>query len=512
MSTQSSDNNKRIAKNTLVLYFRLFLTMGVSLFTSRVVLNVLGVEDYGTYNVMGGVIAMFSLFTGSLSAAISRFLTYELGRGNKQKLSLVFSTSVNIQMFMAIAVTVLAEIGGVWFLNTHMNIPEGRMEAANWVLQFSILAFAINLISIPYNAAIIAHEKMTAFAYIGILEVVLKLAVVYLLYISPIDKLITYALLLAVVSIVIRLVYNIYCNRHFEECHYRMVYDKSMLKQMTGFAGWNLLGTGAYLFNTQGVNIATNIFFGVTANAARGVASQVEGVIRQFVNNFTTALNPQITKSYAAGDMQYMFSLVCRGSKFSYFLMFIFAVPFMFETETIMQLWLKNYPPEAPLFLRLSMIGTLFDILGNSTANATWATGNVKRYYIIVGGIGCLVFPISWLCFALGCAAYSSYVVFAVVYVVLVLVKLYIVQWLMDFPVTKYYREVFGKIVPVSILSFVLPAIPYIYIEHQLWRCLAVCAVSMVSTCGIIYVLGLTKGERNMVNGKIEQIMNKVKK
>lgn len=512
MSNQSSDNNKRIAKNTLVLYFRLFLTMGVSLFTSRVVLNVLGVEDYGTYNVVGGVIAMFSLFTGSLSAAISRFLTYELGRGDKQKLSLVFSTSVNIQVFMAIVVTILAEIGGVWFLNTHMNIPEGRMEAANWVLQFSILAFAINLISIPYNAAIIAHEKMTAFAYIGILEVVLKLVVVYMLYISPIDKLITYALLLAVVSIVIRLVYSIYCNRHFEECHYRMVYDKSMLKQMTGFAGWNLLGTGAYLFNTQGVNIATNIFFGVTANAARGVASQVEGVIRQFVNNFTTALNPQITKSYAAGDMQYMFSLVCRGSKFSYFLMFIFAVPFMFETETIMQLWLKNYPPEAPLFLRLSMIGTLFDILGNSTANATWATGNVKRYYIIVGGIGCLVFPISWLCFSLGCAAYSSYVVFAVIYIVLVLVKLYIVQWLMDFPVTKYYREVFGKIIPVSILSFALPTIPYMYIEHQLWRCFVVCTVSMLSTSGIIYVLGLTKGERNMVNAKLSQIMNKVKK
>ena len=512
MSNQSSDNNKRIAKNTLVLYFRLFLTMGVSLFTSRVVLNVLGVEDYGTYNVVGGVIAMFSLFTGSLSAAISRFLTYELGRGDKEKLSLVFSTSVNIQVFMAVVVTILAEVVGVWFLNTHMNIPSERMYAANWVFQFSIITFAVNLISIPYNAAIIAHEKMTAFAYIGILEVILKLVVAYLLYISPIDKLITYAALLAAVAVLIRFVYSIYCNRRFEECHYHLVYDKSMLKQMTGFAGWNLLGSGAYLFNTQGVNIITNIFFGVATNAARGVASQVEGVIRQFVNNFTTALNPQITKSYAAGDLQYMFSLVCRGSKFSYFLMFIFAVPFMFETETIMQLWLKNYPPEAPLFLRLSMVGTLFDILGNSTANATWATGNVKRYYMIVGGVGCLVFPISWICFALGGSAYDSYIVFAVIYLALVFIKLYIVRWLIKFPVTKYYREVFGKIIPVSVLAFILPTIPYLYIDHQIIRCLTVCAVSVLSTCSLIYALGLTKGERNMVNGKLVKVIGKFKK
>lgn len=510
MSEQSL-NNKRIAKNTLVLYFRLFLTMGVSLFTSRIVLNVLGVEDYGTYNVVGGVVAMFSLFTSSLSAAISRFLTYELGRNDKEKLSLVFSTSVNIQIVLAVAVTILAEIIGMWFLNNHMNIPEDRMYAANWVLQFSILTFAINLISIPYNAVIIAHERMSAFAYIGIVEVLLKLLVAYLLYISPIDKLITYALLLAVVAVLVRFIYSIYCNRHFEECHYHMVYDKSLLKQMTGFAGWNLLGSGAYLFNTQGVNIATNIYFGVAANAARGVAGQVESVVRQFVTNFTTALNPQITKSYAAEDMQYMYSLVCRGAKFSYFLMFIFAVPFMFETETIMQLWLKNYPPEAPLFLRLSMVGTLFDILGNSTANAAWATGNVRRYYIFVGGVGCLVFPVSWICFAFGTEAYASYIVFMVIYFALIFVKLYIVKGLISFPVVKYYKEVFYRIAPVSVLSFILPAIPYLCIEGIIARCLIVCFVSLLSTGISIYALGLTRGEKRMVNEKAVTMIKKIK-
>ena len=505
MSTQTSDNNKRIAKNTLLLYLRLILTMGVGLFTSRVVLNTLGVEDYGVYNVVGGVVAMFALFTGSLSAAISRFLTYELGKGNVKKLNVVFSTSVTIQLVLAIVVCLLAEVGGVWFLNTHMNIPADRMNAANWVLQFSILTFAINLISVPYNAAIIAHEKMSAFAYISILEVILKLVVAYALYVSPIDKLKTYAILLALVALIIRFVYSIYCSRNFVECHYKFVFDKSLLKQMTGFAGWNLLGSGAYLFNTQGVNIVTNLYFGVAVNAARGVASQAEGIIRQFVTNFTTAINPQITKSYAAGDMSYMYSLVCRGAKFSYFLMFFFAVPFMFETETIMQLWLKNYPPEAPLFLRLSMIGTLFDILGNATANAAWATGNVKKYYIIIGGVGCLVFPLSWLAFYLGMDAYASYIAFAVIYLVLVFLKLYIIKGLIDFPIADFYKNVFGRIVPVSILSFILPALVYFNMDESLLRTFIVIAVSGVSTAGIIYGIGMTKTERMKITQMVKQ-------
>lgn len=511
MSNQTSDNNKRIAKNTLLLYLRLILTMGVGLFTSRVVLNTLGVEDYGVYNVVGGVVAMFALFTGSLSAAISRFLTYELGKGNVYKLNVVFSTSVTIQLVLAIVVSLLAEIGGVWFLNTHMNIPADRMNAANWVLQFSILTFAINLVSVPYNAAIIAHEKMSAFAYISILEVILKLVVAYTLYVSPIDKLKTYAFLLALVALIIRFVYSIYCSRNFEECHYKFVFDKSLLKQMTGFAGWNLLGSGAYLFNTQGVNIVTNLYFGVAVNAARGVASQAEGIIRQFVTNFTTAINPQITKSYAAGDMNYMYSLVCRGAKFSYFLMFFFAVPFMFETETIMRLWLKNYPPEAPLFLRLSMIGTLFDILGNATANAAWATGNVKRYYIVIGGVGCLVFPLSWIAFAMGIDAYASYIAFAVVYLVLVFLKLYIIKGLIGFPVIEFYKNVFGRIVPVSILSFVLPAIVYFNMDNCLLRTFVVIAISGISTAAITYFIGMSKGERSKIIQIAKQKLNRNK-
>lgn len=285
--TQLAENNKRIAKNTLLLYIRLFVTMVIGLFTSRVILSTLGVTDYGVNNVVAGFVAMFSMFTNSLSAAISRFLTFNLGKGDAEKLKTVFSTSVNIMIAMAIIVTIVAEIFGLWFLNSKLNIPADRMYAANWVFHFSVITFAVNLISIPYNASIIAHEKMDVFAYISILEVVLKLAVVYMLYISPLDKLITYSFLLLLVSVFIRIVYGIYCSRKLEECCYSMVFDRTLLKEMGGFAGWNMLGTACTMFNTQGVNILMNLFFGVVTNAARGIVNQVESVIVQFVSNFT---------------------------------------------------------------------------------------------------------------------------------------------------------------------------------------------------------------------------------
>ena len=294
--SQTSENNKRIAKNTVALYLRTLITMAVGLYTSRVVLNVLGVDDYGLYNVVGGVVAMFSILTATLSQAISRYFTFELGKNDTKKLHVIFCTGVNIQLIMSMIVVVIAEIGGVWFLNSKMNIPPDRMIAANWVLQFSILSFVVTLISVPYNAAIIAHEKMKAFAYVGVLEASLKLAIAFVLFVSPIDKLITYGFLLVVVSVVIRLVYGNFCHKHFEECHYEFFIDKSLLTEMAKFAGLNAITCSAFMFNTQGVNILSNLFFGVAINAARGIALQVDTVIRGFVTNFTTAAKPQIIK------------------------------------------------------------------------------------------------------------------------------------------------------------------------------------------------------------------------
>lgn len=509
--SQTLDNNKRIAKNTLLLYFRQLLLMFIGLFTSRVVLNSLGVENYGVYNVVGGIVAMFTLLTGSLSAAISRFINVGLGKGDIGRLNVIFSTAVNVQIGMAILVGLLCEIGGVWFLNTHLNIPIARMEAANWVLQLSIITFCINLISVPYNAAIIAHEKMNVFAYISILEGVFKLIVAYTLYVSPYDKLKTYAVLLTVIAIILRFIYGFYCGKTFKECHYHYVFDKQILKDISGFAGWNFFGSGAYLFNTQGVNIVTNLFFGVAANAARGVATQAEGIVKTFVTNFTTAINPQIMKSYAEGNLHYTFSLVCRGAKFSYCLMLIFAVPFMFETETIMTLWLKTYPPEAPLFLRLSMIGTMFDLLGNSTANAAWATGKIKRYYLYVATIGCLVFPISWICFEIGCPAYTSYIVFAVIYLLLVFVKLWILNGLIGFPQMMFIKEVVFRIGIVTLSSFILPVIIYNIMNDSMFWHLLLTVICGISACYSIYLFGLSTKERKTINTMLLNKFFKIK-
>lgn len=317
-------NKKRLAKNTLLLYIRTFIIMCINLFASREILRILGVEDYGIYAVVGGFVNIFSLFSSSLSNAISRFIAFELGKSDSLQLNKVFSTSINIQILLSVIVVVFIELFGVWFLNAQMNIPPERLDVANWLLQFSIITFVVNLISIPYNATIIAHEDLSIFAYITLVEAGLKLTVLYLLVISPIDKLVTYGFLLVVVSLVIRLVYGIYCKRKYQECEYHLVLEKHTLYEMFKFAGWNFLGTSAYLFNTNGVDILSNLFFGVSVNAARGIALQACSAVRQFVANFTTALTPQIIKTYAANEQEACFSTVMMGAKFSYYLMLFF--------------------------------------------------------------------------------------------------------------------------------------------------------------------------------------------
>ena len=504
MSNQSSDNNTRIAKNTLLLYVRMLFTMAVSLFTSRVILNTLGVEDYGINNVVGGIVTMFSVLSGSLSASISRFITFELGKGNLQRLKTIFSTGVNIQLGMSILVVVVAEAVGIWFLNTKMNIPAERMNAANWVFQCAILTFVLNLLSVPYNAAIIAHEKMSAFAYISVVEVSLKLIIVYMLMISPFDRLETYAVLLLLVGAVIRFIYGYYCKRHFEECTYHFVIDKPVLKEMTGFAGWNFLGNGAYMLNTQGVNILMNLYFGVAANAARGVATQVDATLKQFVNNFTTAVNPQITKSYAQGDLDYMHKLVCRSAKFSAFLMMFFAVPIILETNTILTIWLKMVPDYAVIFLQWIIISSFVDtVLANSLVTSMFATGNIKRYQVIVTTVGCLVFPFSWIAFKLGYPPEISYILYFVIYTILLGVRLYLLKDMVKLPVMMYVRDVLYRVLPVIGISFISPMIIRFSMQEGWKRLVLLSVVSTIVTAIVEYQIGLTKNERKFIIDRI---------
>ena len=503
----SQENNKRIAKNTLLLYFRMLFTMAVSLFTSRVFLNTLGVEDYGIYNVVGGVVAMFSMLSGSMSSSISRFITFELGRSDKKRLMTVFSTGVSIQLGMSLIILLVAETVGVWFLNYQLNIPEERMHAANWVFQCSILTFIFGLLSVPYNAAIIAHEKMSAFAYISIIEVALKLIIVYLLTISPYDRLITSSVLFMFVGVLIRLIYGYYCKRHFAECTYQLIYDKGILKSMTSFAGWNFLGNGAYMLNTQGVNILMNMYFGVSVNAARGAATQVDVALKRFVNNFTTAVNPQITKSYAQGDLESMHKLVCRSAKFSAFLMIFFAVPIILETDKILTLWLKNPPAYSSIFVKWIIISSFMDtVLANSLVTSMFATGNIKRYQIIVTTVGCLVFPLSWMAYQIGLEPQVGYMLYFVIYSILLFVRLYLLRSMVKLPVMMSVREVLFKITPVMVISFAIPSVLLFVLDKSLLRLIAVVLLSMTVTSMTSYFIGLTECEKKYILGILEKI------
>ena len=510
MSTESANNNKRIAKNTLLLYVRMLFSMVVSLFTSRVILNTLGVEDFGIYNVVGGIVAMFTIISGSLTSAISRFLTFELGKGDKEKLKTIFSTSVNIQLGLSAIIILIGEVVGIWFLNNQMNIPAERMMAANYILQCSLGIFVLNLLSVPYNASIIAHEKMGAYAYISILDIVLKLAVAYAIMLSPVDRLISYGVLLLAESIFIRLIYGLYSKRNFEECTYHLIYDKAVLRKMVSFAGWNFLGVTAGTLNTQGVNILMNVYFGVAVNAARGIAVQASAAISQFVQSFTTAVNPQITKSYAAGDMTYMHTLVCQSSKFSAYLFLLMAIPLSVETPEIFEIWLKNPPEYAVLFFRLSLLGTLMDsVLSNSLMTAIFATGDIKKYQVYVTICGGMVFPLTWLAYLMGASPDSTYIIYFIIYCVVLYVRLHVIQQKVHLQIKEYARRVLVKFIPVAVLSYLVPISIAYLMPASFGRILITTIVSVVITCAIIYSIGLTIGERNMVMSKVKKITNK---
>lgn len=507
--TDTSQSNKRIAKNTLLLYFRTIFIMLITLYTSRVILNALGVEDYGIYNVVGGVVAMFSLLSGSLSNAISRFITFELGRGDIRKLNVIFSTSINIQLGLSLFIMVLGALVGGWFLNTHMNIPDGRMTAANWVLYCSLLMFCVNLISIPYNACIIAHEHMSAFAYVSILEASLKLIICYLIVVSPFDKLISYAILLVVVAIVIRFVYGFYCERHFEECRYRPIYDPTLLNQIGSFAGWQFLANGCWLLNTQGINILINMYYGVALNAARGIATQVDGAIQQFVNNLITAVNPQITKDYAAGRIKEMFILICRGAKFSYFLLMLFAVPVIIEADYILKLWLKTVPDHTVIFLQLTIIGSMLNMLGGTGLTACFATGKIKIYSIWITSIGILVFPLTWIAFKNGLPVESTYIIFILIYVGVVIARLFIMKYIMHFPPMLFVCKVILPMFLVTPVAIILPLLVSVLFDCSFGRLCLTVIVSLVSSSVAIYFIGLTVTERKVVATKIVDICHK---
>lgn len=501
--TDASINNRRIAKNTLLLYFRMLLTMLVSLYTSRVVLNTLGIEDFGIYNVIGGVVAMFSLMSGSLSAAISRFITYELGGGNRERLKIIFSSAVTIQVVLSLLIGVLAELGGVWFLNAKMNIPADRLMAANWVLQCSIITFMVNLVSVPYNATIIAHERMKAFAYIGILEVILKLLVVFALYFTIFDKLKTYAMLLLAVAVIIRFVYGYYCKIHFQECTYCFVYDKGVLKEMTKFAGWNFIGSSSAVFRDQGINIILNLFCGPVINAARGIAFQVNTAVNNFVTNFMTALNPQIIKSYASGDQNYMMSLIFQGARWSFYMLFFLSLPIIIEADSILLLWLKNVPEHTVNFVRLVLIFAMSESISYPLITAMLATGKVRNYQLIVGGLQTLNFPLSYILLRWHFFPEITIVVAIVISQCCLFARLWLLRHMVGLSAMRYIKNVYFNVLLVGLLSVPFPILVYSTMSASKFRLFMVVGSCMLCTILVAFYVGCSQSERQFVWQKV---------
>ncbi|NJN24865.1 MAG: oligosaccharide flippase family protein [Cyclobacteriaceae bacterium] len=410
-----TDNNKRIAKNTLMLYLRMFLTMAVSLFTVRIVLKTLGAVDYGLYNVVGGVVAMLTILSSSMAPASQRFFSFELGKENNIQLKRTFSLTLSIYFIFGVILLILAETVGLWFLKTKMEIPADREFASFWVYQFSIASFLVTIIAIPYNAAIIAHENLKVFAYISILEVILKLAVVYLLLVFNYDKLIVYSILLFFTTLIINSIYRIYCVRKYSECKYEFYWDKDLFKSLLGFSGWTLFGVFARMLNNQGINILLNIFFGPVVNATRAIASRVSSVVNQFVTNFLKAVQPQITKNYAGGEKVKMMKLVFQSTRFSFYMLLLVTIPILFEANFILTIWLDDLPDYVVIFTRLIILTSFIDLLTYPLNDVSAATGNIKIYQTVAGSIMILNLPISYLVLNMGYPPQSTMYVLIII-------------------------------------------------------------------------------------------------
>ena len=504
----NSEANKRIAKNTMLLYIRMGVMMIISFFTARITLEALGVVDYGINNVVGGLVSMFSLISNSLSGSVSRFMTYGLGKGDKKELNTIFSTSVNIHIILAIIVVIAIETIGLWFLNNKMVIPADRLTAAHWVLQCSTFLFVLGLLSVPYNAAIIAHERMGVYAYFTLFDAFSRLAIIFAIKYYGGDKLILLATISIIPTIIKQFYYWRYSKRNFEECTYHAIWDKRIFKEMFGFAGWNFIGCTAGLTKDQGVNIAINIFTGPAVNAARGIAMQINGIIGQFIGNFMVAINPQITKEYAAGNLKRMHTLIFKSTRFSYYLFLFLSVPILLEVETILYIWFGQVPDHTVLFTRLVIILSLAEIISNALITAQNSTGKIRNYQIVVGGILLMNFPISYILLRAGNFPEVTVVVAIIISQICLVARLTFLKNSIKLPIKTFLKDVYWNVIIVSIAAFILPYTCHHFIEERLIRLVTVGIVSIIASGVAIYFIGCNKEERAIAKryvGKIKK-------
>lgn len=499
-----SQKNKRIAKNTLLLYIRTIIIMIVTLYTSRVVLNTLGVIDFGIYNVVGGIVVMFGFLNSSMSSATQRFLSFDMGRKDYDQLRRTFNASLFIHLSIAIIILFLAETIGLWLVNNYLKIPLDRIEAAKWVYQFSIFSFIVTIIRVPFNSLIIAHERMNFYAYISIFEVIFQLLAVFTLTLIAFDKLKLYAVLFFVVTVIVTLIYIIYSRNRFEETKYEKVNDKKLFKSLISFSGWSIYGSGLALMTAnQGINILLNFFFGPIVNTARSIAYQINSAIFTFVSNFQTAVKPQIIKSFANNDYSYMFSLVFSSSKYSFFLLFLLSLPVIMETEIILYIWLGIVPDYTILFTKLVLFNALIDSLSSPIVTAVQATGNIKKYQLIIGTLLLLVLPVSYLFLKVYSNPAIPFILNIVISIILLITRLLLWRSLMFFSIKRYLVKLITKIIPVIIMPILFSLMIINLFESSIIRLLINIIICVSTSLLSIYFFGLSSNEKEVIKKRV---------
>ena len=505
----SGSKSQTLVKNTLMLYVRMFITMLISLYTSRIVLKSLGVEDYGLYNVVGGLVALINIISSGVAASTQRFISYELGKNDQSKLPIVFSICVTTHIIFAILLLVLAETIGVWFLNNYIQIPPGRSIAANWVLQFVIASICVRVISIPFSSSIVSHERMNIYAYAGILEAILKLSIASFLLLYNDDRLILFGGLMFLVEIINFLIYLVYCLRHFQETHYKFYWDKSIFKNIFTFSSWTILGQGAMAASYQGTNILVNIFHSVRANAAMGIANQVNSALTGLTSNFYVAYQPQITKSYSANDYDYCGKLLYGASKLSFYLVFLIAIPIIYNINILLGFWLETVPENTDVFCVLFILSSMVNAFGNPFYVGVYATGRIKNLQILSTLLYGINLFLIWFLYKLGFPVYYGPAI--KLFIDICLTGLRIVEAsraLPFFSIRVFLSKIIIPIV-ISTIPVVIVFVPtFISVESIAVR-LIVTIVLVVLSCSSSLYIGLNKQERGFVLGFVKKFVKR---
>lgn len=505
--TDVAANNRRIAKNTIVLYARMLVMMCVTLYTSRVIFQALGAEDYGVYNVVAGVVTMFSFINSTLATGTQRFLTFALGEGNADKQTTTFTTAFFVHLILALIMGIVIAVAGFWLLENHLVIPDGKMQAARWVLVCSALSLVLNITQVPYMSSIIAHENMSIYAYMSIFDAVAKLSVAFLIKNTDTDRLELYAVLLFVVSIIDIIVYRIYCIRKYDECKVKKIFNRRLLKSMLSFSGWNVVGCAAFAGSNEGVNIVLNIFYGPVVNAARGIAMQVNSAIMQFVSSFQSAVTPQIVKYYAEKDIQRMNDLIINNAKYAGLLMLFPIVPLFIEMDYVLRLWLGDIPDYTVFMSRVILIQSFIQAIGRPLVMGIHAVGKMKWVNLIAGGCLLLIMPLSYLCLKAGISLHLVLIIIVLPWFGEALIDAIFLSKYTKFKITAFYIRVYGAVFLITSAAFVLPMLLYYCMPPGWKRFVVVLGCSILWSGILIYKFGISSTVRNTINTKLRKYL-----